>query len=336
VQLGELGEFGLIELVTQDIAPGAEVIRGIGDDAAVYRVREGDWQLVTTDTLVEEVHFSLEYTTWRDLGWKALAVNISDIAAMGGRPLYALISLCLPVDSDVVTVQELYTGLGEVAQAFGVSLVGGDTVSGLSVVLSITLIGAVEANRAVFRSGANPGDLIIVTGTLGDSAAGLFLLQNADYDAGSEAKRRLKRAHLRPEPRVEAGRLLSATGGVTAMLDVSDGLSSDIAHIGRASQVDSLLWGENIPLSDALRDLASALGRDPLEWALHGGEDYELLFTVTRGQADRVRDTLAASGIRSAVIGEVTAPGRGNRLEYKGRLETLPQGGFNHFRMSGK
>lgn len=336
LRLSDVGEFGLIEMVTRNIKPGAGVILGIGDDAALYAIPEGSWQMVTTDTLVEDVHFSLEYTTWRDLGWKALAVNVSDIAAMGGRPLYAVIGLCLPSDSDIVSVQELYAGLGEAAEAFGVSLIGGDTVRGPAVVLNITVLGAVEANRAVYRSGARSGDLVMVTGTLGDPAAGLFLLQNPDYDTGSEGERRLKQAHLRPEPRVEAARRISAAGGVTAMLDVSDGLSSDIAHICRDSEVGVLIRGDHIPLSDALRDLASRLGRDPLGWALHGGEDYELLFTIDVKQADRTREALAGSGIGCAVIGEVSPKEDGNRIVYQGSVKTLPPGGFNHFRMSGK
>lgn len=331
MQLSELGEFGLLELITRDLSTGSGVIRGIGDDAAVYEAGAGEWQLVTTDTLVEDVHFARSYFSWRNLGYKALAVNLSDIAAMGGRPRYAVIGLCLPADTAFAAVQELYAGLTEAAQGHGVILIGGDTVRGASVVLNITLLGAVEPGRAKYRSGAGPGDLIMVTGTLGDAAAGLHLFQNPEDDRDAEAARRLKTAHLRPAPRVEAGRLLGASEAVTAMLDVSDGLSSDIGHICRSSAVGCLLRAERIPVSAALRETAEYLGRDPLEWALHGGEDYELLFTVSRGHAEEVGAMLERTGVPVTVIGEITEADQGRRLERGGRTAPLAAGGFNHF-----
>ncbi len=331
MRLDKLGEFGLIELIARDLSGDSGVIRGIGDDAAVYEAGAGEWQLVATDTLVEDVHFALSYFSWRSLGYKAMAVNLSDIAAMGGRPRYAVVGLCLPADTEFAAVQELYAGLTEAGDRHGVSLIGGDTVRGASVVLNVTLLGAVEPGHAKYRSGAGPGDLIMVTGTLGDAAAGLHLFQNPEDDRDTEAARRLKSAHLRPEPRVEAGHLLGTSAAVTAMIDVSDGLSSDIGHICRAGGVGCVLQAERIPLSDALRETAAYLGRDPLEWALHGGEDYELLFTVSPGHAEETGKMLSRIGVSAAVVGKITDADRGIRLQRGERSVPLAAGGFNHF-----
>lgn len=331
MRLNELGEFGLIERVTRDLAAGAGVIRGVGDDAAVYEAAAGEWQLAATDTLVEDVHFARSYFTWRDLGYRALAVNLSDIAAMGGRPCHAVVGLCLPADTAVTDVQEFYAGLAGVARTHGVSLIGGDTVRGPVVVVNLTLLGAAAPGRVKYRSGARPGDLVMVTGTPGDAAAGLYLFQNPGDDRDPETTRRLKNAHVRPEPRVEAGRLLGASPAVTAMIDVSDGLSGDLAHICRCSAVGCVLQAERIPLSAALRKMAGCLGRDPLEWALHGGEDYELLFTVSPGYAGEIGAILERIGVPVAVIGEITALDEGTLLRRGGRTMLLEGRGFDHF-----
>lgn len=335
MRLGELGEFGLIDLVARDAAAGPGVIRGVGDDAAVYKAAAGEWQLAATDTLVENVHFKRAYFSWGDLGYKALAVNLSDIAAMGGRPRYALLGLCLPPDTEVRAVEQFYAGLAGIAGEHGVSLIGGDTVRGPTVVVNVTLLGTVPPARVKYRAGARPGDVIMVTGTPGDAAAGLYLFQQPGALGDPADARRLKRAHLRPLPRVRAGRLLGAQPAVTAMTDVSDGLAADLMHICAAGAVGCVLEATAVPLSGALRRAAAGPGRDPLEWALHGGEDYELLFTVSPGRAGEISAVLEDAGVPVTVVGEITGPEKGHLLRREGRTVPLEGRGFNHFTPPG-
>lgn len=335
MNLADLGEFGLIErlagrLAASTVQPAAGAVDlAIGDDAALLRLPP-DTQLVTTiDALIEEVHFRRDWSRPEDLGWKALAVNVSDLGAMGARPLAALISVALPSDLPVRWIDRLYQGLTECAQHYGCPLVGGDTVRAPKhIALSVTALGSVPVGTAARRGGAQVGDLLCVTGVLGDSGAGLELLQHS----ASRKKRYapLYQAHLRPQPPVAAGAVLAEAGLPTAMMDLSDGLGSDLRHLTRASGVGARVEAARLPLSEAARQAGKELGVDPIHWTLFGGEDYQLLFTVPAGRYAEVAPALAPLGVTATPIGEITR--RGLKLVLPdGTVKDLRAEGFHHF-----
>ena len=323
MRLADRGEFALLERLGLLAPPGSAPGSGrSGDDAAVLRCGSG-FLLFTADALVEGVHFRRDFTSARDLGYKALAVNASDVAAMGGTPWCFTVSLVAPGTLDEGWVMELYQGLGEAASRFGCHLAGGDTAGGRDVVVSVALLG--RAERPVYRSGARPGDHLYVSGWPGESAAGLAVLERGGR-SGPAGER-----PLRPEPRLALGAALARRGLATAMLDVSDGLLQDLGHLLRASAVAAEVWAERIPLSPALQEAARAVSRDPLDFALAGGEDYELLFTAPPDRAAEVAEAAEASAVPVARIGRVV-PGAGLRLLEQGRPRPFPQRtGFDHF-----
>jgi thiamine-monophosphate kinase len=307
------------------------VLAGIGDDAAVVR-SAGGILLLTTDTLLEDVHFRRRTATLRDIGAKALAVNVSDVAAMGGEPRWALVALALPGNVSVSDIDDLYDGLGETADRYGVSLVGGDTCgSPAGLVLTIALVGEVDG-APVRRSGALPGDAILVTGTLGAAAAGLAVLEAGPGSAPAEAVETVVRAHRRPTPRVAEGRVIRQSGAATAMIDLSDGLTTDLGHILAESHVGAEVWLAKLPIAEATQVVARAQGVAGLGWALSGGEDYELLFTATAGRASALaRDVTAETGTAVRIVGEIHPPGIGLRLvDAAGHLQPV-RPGFDHF-----
>ncbi|HLF07912.1 MAG TPA: thiamine-phosphate kinase [Dehalococcoidia bacterium] len=332
MRIAELGEFGLIERVAALAPPpNAKLIVGIGDDAAVWR--DGDRvQLATTDALVEGVHFRRDTTSWRDLGWKALAVNLSDIAAMGGRPDYALITLGLPPDVAVADVEEFYRGLGEAAERWGVSLAGGDMARAPCVMVIGALIGSPGAGPDgapawLLRSAAQPGDAIAVTGSLGASRAGLEAL--ASGHAG-ERVALLIAAHHRPQPRVEEGAALLALG-VRCGMDISDGLFADLGHICRASGVAARVEAPLMPVHPALEAL---FPERALAWALTGGEDYELLIAcpgpLLREAQRRGLPLSRVGAIEDGPAGRVTV------VDAAGRPMDVGSGGWDHFREAAR
>lgn len=332
MKLSELGEFGLIELLTRDMIHNPDgLIKGVGDDTAVLKVGKGVWLLFTADMMVEGVHFSLDYSTFYQVGWKALAVNLSDIAAMGGRPTHALVALAIPPRAKPSELLELYQGLREAARAHGVNIVGGDTVSNPErLVLNVTLLGEVGAGEAVYRSGASPGDKVYVTGTLGAPAAGLYLFQNPALPCSPEAAEYCRRAHTTPQPRVAAGRFLACCGA-SAMDDISDGLASEMHEICGTSSVGCLIRREEVPIDPRVREVAARAGVDPLEWALFGGEDLELVFTVGPQVEERLKKEAAAEGIKIYPVGVITASGGVCLEQPGGAILPLPRGGYDHF-----
>lgn len=331
MRLSDLGEFGLINLLTRDFTYGAGVIAGVGDDTAVLDMGGDKWLLFTTDMMVEEVHFSLKYCTMRQVGWKLLAVNISDIAAMGGSPAHAVISVAVPPQIPVSELAELYRGLREAAGAYGVSLVGGDTVSSHErLTLNVAMLGTVEAGRAVYRKGACPGDRIYVTGTLGAAAAGLHLYQNPSLACSPQAADYCRQAHAVPRPRLAAGRLL-ASYGVTAMDDISDGLASEIHEICRSSGVGCLLRAADVPVDPRVWEVAALAGADPSAWALFGGEDFELVFTAGADARERIEHAAGAAGVTIYPVGEITGATEIMLEKADGTVVPLPRGGFDHF-----
>jgi thiamine-monophosphate kinase len=283
MKVGELGEFGLIDRIAGIVGrpSRSDTVLGIGDDAAVWRC--DGLQIGTTDALIQDVHFTLDTATWRDVGWKALAVNISDIAAMGGRPGRALVSMGLPADTEVEDVLDLYRGMLDVASDFGVDICGGNVSSAPVVVVSVSVIGE-TSGPVLKRDAARPGDRIGVTGCLGQAVAGLTML-NGGLQFDQETAEFLRRAHLRPCPRVEEGQVL-VRSGVLAAIDLSDGLAGDLGHVCKASNVGARVRVRDLPVHPLVR---AAFGERSLEMAMTGGEDYELLFAAGRDVIERVR-----------------------------------------------
>lgn len=334
MRIADLGEFALIDRLRRVLGQGApaagSVVLGIGDDAAILGVGEGQELVATADMLVEEVHLRRAWSTAEDLGWKALAVNVSDVGAMGATPIAALVCAALPADTDAEWVEDLYRGLRLCGEAYGCPVVGGDTVrSPGPIALSVTALGSVTRGSAARRGGARPGDLLCVTGTLGDSAAGLALLKAGRAPQDTPADAALFAAHLRPRPPVRAGAAL-AGAGVTAMLDLSDGLASDTTRLCAASGVGVRVLEERLPISLAARRAAAALGIDVLEWAVRGGEDYELLITIPRDWFDSVPRALAPHGVTATIIGEATG-GESALVRMDGSEASLPSPAFSHF-----
>jgi thiamine-monophosphate kinase len=307
---------------------------GIGDDAAVWQPTPGAQVVVTTDSLVEGVHFRRDWTDWESLGHKTLAVNVSDLAAMGAIPILAVISLGLDGGERIVDLQNLYSGLGSLARRLGMTIAGGDIVrSPRGLILHVTAIGETRGQRVLTRSGANPGDLIGATGTLGASAAGLGLLGLDHNDPRRRAATadQLIEAHLRPEPRVALGAALLKFGATSAM-DLSDGLLGDLPKILAASGVAARLDEETIPVAAAVRALF------PDEWvalALRGGEDYELLFTAPRRNWDAIDRAAREAGGTVTAIGEITVRESGLPtivIESRdGTRRSVSVGAYDHF-----
>jgi len=275
LELKDLGEFQLIERIRQRVPVGEGVQRGIGDDAAVVSLPEGHQLVTSTDMLIEGIHFRHDWTSPEDLGHKAVAVNLSDIAAMGATPRYLYLGFACPGTTAMEDINSFLKGALEEATRHNVTLVGGDTCRSPGPwIVAVTVEGSVEPGCAIGRDGAHPGDVIMVTGTLGDSAMALKLLQE-DRAPGAELLAR----HHRPTPRVEFGRRLGKEQIARAMIDISDGLAGDLEHILQASRLDALIEEQKLPVSVAFKHHAD---REPAlrDLALFGGEDYELLFTV--------------------------------------------------------
>ena len=285
MRIEQLGEFGLIERIQRALPQtySRDVLVGIGDDVAVLRSGGERVWLATCDVQVEGAHFLRDAITPVNLGRKALAINLSDIAACGGTPRFALISLGLPRDLDVEFIDGLYQGLRDEAEPFVVQIVGGN-ISGsrLGIFIDITLLGNALPENVLLRSGAQPGDQILVTGTLGDAAAGVALLLDPRLNTTPEYAAFARTRRDTPTPRVREGQIIAAAHAAHAMIDISDGLAGDLGHICEKSGVGVRLFSQNLPVSRANRELALAAHGDEWYFALHGGEDYELLFTVPR------------------------------------------------------
>ncbi|WP_123041874.1 thiamine-phosphate kinase [Cohnella candidum] len=315
----------------------AGVKTGIGDDAAVVSPEQGHDLLLAMDTMVEEIHFLPETMEDADIGYKALAANVSDIAAMGGKPLHALISVSVPSAWGPERMASLYDGFYECADQYGIAVVGGDTtVSRRHLVVAVTLTGAVPSGRAVTRSGASPDEIVFVTGPVGLSAGGLYgmLPPGEGGRVPPFPPERLVRAHRKPVPSVSAGRILADEGWATSLNDVSDGLASEAWEIAESSGVTLVLHENRLPLSGELAAYASACRMDPLEWMLYGGEDYVLLGTAERRNAEAIQTRFRAEGLPFFVIGETESGSPGVYLDSQdpGRArKPIAKRGYNHF-----
>lgn len=307
--MSELGEIALLERIARRLPPARSGEVWSGDDAAFFEA-PSDRLLFTTDAMVEGVDFSLDYCSGEDIGWKVVAINASDVAAMGGRPAQALATLTLAGKSLVSVVDDVVTGMIAAAQRWGIDLVGGDISEGSALAVSIALLGAPLGDVPILRSGASPGEAICVTGSLGGAAGGLMILERrtARSDAATEP---LIARQLRPAARVEeAARLVGA--GVTAMIDVSDGLAVDLGHLTDSSGVGCRIDEQSIPVDPQLGWLSEELKGevDPLTTAITGGEDFELLFTIAPGAVEEAQSALGELGTPVARIGNTSESGR--------------------------
>jgi thiamine-monophosphate kinase len=324
MKVSELGEFGLIDLLAKMAGGGDKhLLVGIGDDAAAWQ-GDDSVQLATVDSFIQDVHFPLGLASWKELGWKALAVNLSDMAAMGGLPRYALVSLALPDNTEVDDVTTLYTGMLELAKQFGVSLIGGDISRAPLVAITITVFGSSPKGQILTRSTAKAGELVAVSGELGAAAAGLEMLtKKLKFDPKISAS--FRNAFLHPLPRIAEGQLLVEQGVKTA-IDLSDGLISDLNQICKASQVGARIEIERVPVEPGVK---AAFGDRALEMALSGGEDYELLFTARAEVIERVKRKAACP---ITVIGEILAGDKGVTLiDSQGKSVKFARKGWEHF-----
>ncbi|MBW2057477.1 MAG: thiamine-phosphate kinase [Deltaproteobacteria bacterium] len=344
-EITEIGEFGLIRRIRKRYSRASPfVLSGIGDDAAALRFPPGHSVLVTTDTLVENVHFSRQSTLPYLLGVKSLAVNLSDLAAMGGTPRFFLLSLGIPKGLSLSFVERFFQGIGESAETYGVLLVGGDITAAANLVITGVAIGHSPPGEMVCRGGAQPGDRIYVTGPLGDSALGLEILRQRglrprDFTYRGEIRGRdgdllgLVRKHLAPVPQVLKGRKIAESGCASAMIDISDGLLADLGHIMEESRVGARVWVEKVPRSEAFERWASHYHHSPMDLVLAGGEDYELVFTAPRDLLEGDPSCARLDGLPVHPIGEVTARAGNLTLVGGDQKPYHPAGlGYDHFR----
>jgi thiamine-monophosphate kinase len=342
MKISTIGEFGLIERIRSRLPRSHTTLLGIGDDCAVLRPTAGKDLLLTTDLLVDGIDFTRHTMTPFRLGRKAMGVNLSDIAAMGGLPRIALITLALPPDEEIEFVDELYRGLQKEGLQFAVEVVGGDLSASSTLMIGVTLVGEVETGKAVTRSGAKPGERLWMTGRLGAAAAGLMALKagcrlrddqiEIPFEASDTLREAIRQAierHLCPIQRIQAGRVLAQTGAASAMIDLSDGLASDLAHLCRESGVSAKIKEDQVPIDQAASTVAQHFGQPPLTLALQGGEDFELLFTSSWDPIDIA--ALFSEAVPVTAIGTVGEEGQGCQIERQdGSTDTLT-GGYQHF-----
>lgn len=333
-----MDEFSLIQLLNQRHA-GAhsssydQVIQGIGDDAAVVRISEGKMLVAACDAMVEHIHFAANTMDDYHVGYKALASNVSDMAAMGAEPRFALITLMAPKKLDIARLQELYRGIYDCAGEYGVAVIGGDTVGTPDMLsVSITILGEVEQGRALLRSTAKAGDRVFVTGSVGGSAAGLHWVLKHGKTRVQPPYEKMVHMHQMPAAQVKAGRLLLISGHCHALNDISDGLASEAWEIAEASGVRIVLHEGRIPIDEEVRKYAVEVNESPLGWALYGGEDYQLIGTASASMWEHLREGLKKEGLNLYDIGVVKDGAAGVDLtDENGAIQAIEKKGYNHF-----
>lgn len=341
--VSHVGEFQLIQSIARGFSSrGPRPLIGIGDDAAILSHSGPAHLVISTDLLVEDIHFSRESASWYDIGYKAAVANLSDIAAMGATPTYILVAVAFPSHMTHHDWKELYRGLSVPCKAHGVQLVGGDTsASRSSVFLAITILGKIEPKHSLTRGGAKEDDVIYVSGSLGNSAAGLaYLTRQPPHDKTSSRRQPQKflvSRHLRPTPRIELGRLLSSHRLASAALDLSDGLSGDLWHLCQKSRVGALIQEASLPMSPPIIKYSSQINVDPLSWVLHGGEEYELLFTVPPKYQRRMELAVNRLRIPVTAIGVITSRRSGLRIaHWDGSIQNFLPHSYVHFKDNQK
>ena len=338
-ELSDIGEFGLIDRLKEFLpAKSDKVIKSIGDDAAVIRTNDNTFQFISTDLLMEGVHFDLAYTPLKHLGYKSVAVNVSDIAAMNGTASHIVVGLALSNRFSVEAIEELYTGMKLACDAYSIDLVGGDTTSSRSGLgISVTVVGEGREEEVAYRSGAQINDLICVTGDLGAAFMGLQVLErekqvylaNPDMQPELGEKEYIVQRQLRPEARVDVIKSFKSLGlKPSAMIDVSDGLASELLHICKESNVGAYIYEDKLPVDPMTFETAREFELDPLTVMLNGGEDYELLFTIAQADYEKIRNHPDIS-----VIGYIKSADEGVNIYTKGdHLVPVTAQGWNHFK----
>lgn len=322
-------EFSFIHQISPKKHAQPSLVQGIGDDAALFAGDDSFEEIVCMDTMVEGIHFTDRTMRPYDIGYKALAVNISDVAAMGGEPTYCLISVAVP-DAWQKKLADIYRGVNDLAERFNIDLIGGDTVSAKEgFVMTATVLGRVKKSRHLLRSSANPGDVVFVTGTLGESAAGLSLLSQYGYDHHfSDDEDILVRSHQRPEPQVKAGQILSALSPEIALNDISDGIASEANEIAEASDAKIVLAYDRLPVSSSLKTFPEEKRK---EWVLYGGEDFQLVGTVPERYTQEMKNRFEKARLDVAFVGAVEEGAAQVVLKETERTIPLGKKGFNHF-----
>jgi thiamine-monophosphate kinase len=311
--------------------PGSRVVKGIGDDCAVVLPEKGAKLLLTTDSLAEGTHFNRCYFKPWEIGARAMAVNISDICAMGGVPRYALVSIGFSKKEKQGFVDSVYEGLMRYAENYGIELIGGDTVGSSVFFLSVTLAGESKRGRLLMRDGAKKGDLLFTTGMLGDSYAGLLTLKRKGREKLSAFEYLPVKKHLVPLPRYMEGRLLAESGYVTSCIDISDGLVNDCMQLSRESGCGMIIEAQSVPVSHSAGMIAQSRRENAVDYALYGGEDFELLFTVPKSKEAHFMNFMSSSGVPVFCIGRVTG-GRSVKIRRGKSLENPEEGRiWNHF-----
>ncbi len=336
--LNQLGEFELIKRLRSRLRThSSRVIKGIGDDSAVFSTSPNTIQLTSTDALIESIHFDLKTISPKQLGRKAMAINISDIAAMGGTPYLVIISLGLPESTSIKFIDEFYSGLQKICNLYEIKLAGGDTVaSPKHLFINVCILGEAPKNRVFYRTGAKPGDQIFITGNLGDSAMGLRILMEKNKGSiSTKHKNFLIKKHLEPIPRVKESKLLAKSKlKITSMIDVSDGLAQDLGHLLTRDKLGANLYEGNLPISEALNSACLQRKHDRTTWALQGGEDYELLFTIKPEDVKKMKGLFLKADTLVSHIGEITKSPKKITLTKKNgsKVSLKPATGFNHFK----
>jgi thiamine-monophosphate kinase len=308
------------------------VVKGIGDDCAVISIGGNEHLLVTTDLLVERVHFFMNWASPEVIGAKALTANLSDIAACGGMPRDAFVSLAIPEAIDLEWLDGLYRGMADIARTFDVNLLGGDTTGSKSdFAINIAVTGLVPVDEVLFRHTARANDIIVLTGPTGESGAGLDILLGSS-EMTHEMARPLVASHLEPRAHVREGRLLARSHACTAAIDVSDGISSDLRHICRGSGVGAVVYESQLPIGEKLSHAARTTGKDPLDWVLNGGEDYVLLAAVDPGLIEDLQKQFEAEGLDLFPIGKFVASPAMELVRIDGSRQNLNPRGWDHFR----
>ncbi len=337
--LTELGEFGLIDRLTKKIKHyHKETLKGVGDDTAVIGTDGEQNNLLTKDLLIEGVHFNLMYTPLKHLGYKSIAVNLSDIYAMNGKPTHVIIGIAVSSKFTVEALEELYEGMLLACEKYQVDMVGGDTTSSKSgLCISVTAMGKVQKDRIAYRSGAQDGDLICVSGDLGAAYAGLLILErekevfkaNPDVQPDISSYNYVLERQLKPEPRKDIVELLEGLNIIpTSLIDVSDGLASEILHIARSSAKGAVIYEEKIPVDMQTAGVAHEFKIDPTTFALNGGEDYELLFTIRQSDYEKIKDVENVS-----IIGHITEnPAQADMVSSSGNIVELKAQGWDSLR----
>lgn len=336
MRVGDLGEFRLIARLEKRLrrSPSPHVLRGIGDDCAVVQPSDGTELLLTVDTQEEGVHFKRQWATPEDIGWRCLAVNVSDIAAMAGSPLGAIVALSLPPSLEVTFLEAFYDGMQELAEGYDCPVIGGNVSrrAAETMAVSITVLGEAPRGRSVYRAGARVGDEIWVTGRLGGARAGLAALAQPASVSGLTTEPAVRR-YRRPRPRLYEAQYLRQQAELHSLLDLSDGLSSDLRHICEASGVAAYVEAERVPIDYGVQEIAAAFEVEPLDYALHGGEDFELCLTVAPGGLDEVREGFEQRFQCQLVRVGTVREGTGVVLVARdGTQEPLAARGYDHFR----